>query len=600
MRRDILYRMTGTVFPDGALQFAGSNAAAIERMTQTTVFRGEKQSLSNILGIPGSHRVAGTLSSPIPISYPMAKNTTSYDSIPYPSLPFPESHPDRLSAMARIFGLDAPDLASCRVLELGCSMGGNLLAIAQNHPACRCVGIDSSSHQIAEGWKTIQALEMKNVELRHADILEIGDDLGEFDYIICHGVFSWVPERVQNKILDICRRHLSRNGVAYVSYNTYPGWHIRGIVRDMMFYRGMQFADAETRLKQARSMVEFVAQSSPGSGSASPYQSLLQGELKQIGKMTDYYLHHEYLEDHNQPMYFHEFAKRLAVSGLQYLGDADFSMMISSNFSAETAKTLHELGAHDILQMEQYMDFVRCRYFRKSLICHAGVRLKRAIDGATVKDLLLASNASVVGEFDLDASKRVAYETPGGSRLICKSPLTKLALAELQRAWPMPVPFGDLLARCAKEAAAAGRAAEEANAGDFLAGEMLTAIGSGLVEWRVADVPYTTTVAARPCTTPLARMQASQEYRATNLRGELITLDEIHRQSLKLLDGTRTVPQIAEMLVEVVRGGGMALHAENDKTAVTDEAQMRKLLVPALDKVLRNLGRQAFLARSTV
>ncbi|HEX7811316.1 MAG TPA: class I SAM-dependent methyltransferase [Burkholderiales bacterium] len=526
----------------------------------------------------------------------MAKTPSSYDTIPYPSLPFPETHPDRLSAVARIFGLEAPDLANCRVLELGCSMGGNLVAIAQNHPGSRCVGIDASAHQITEGWKTIESLGIKNVELRHMDILDIDDSLGEFDYILTHGVFSWVPERVQNKLLEICRRNLARNGVAYISYNTYPGWHIRGIVRDMMFYRGMQFSDAGTRLAQARSLVEFVAQSSPGS--SSPYQKLLQGELKQLGRMSDYYLHHEYLEDHNQPLYFHDFAKKLAVSGLQYLGDADFSMMISTNFSAEIAKTLHELGAHDILQMEQYMDFVRCRYFRKSLVCHGGIRLKRAISGDSVKDLLLASGAAPAEELALDPEKRITFETAAGSRLMCKAPLTKLALGILQREWPMPVAFADLLARSKQEAAAKGYPADESTAENFLAGEILTAIGSGLVEWRISEAPYTTTIGPRPAASPLARLQATQEYRATNLRGEMITLDEIHRQTLRQLDGSRTVAEVVEAMVGELKAGVFKLHAENDKQPVTDEAAMRKLLAPALDKVLRNLSRQAFLVRS--
>jgi methyltransferase-like protein/SAM-dependent methyltransferase len=525
----------------------------------------------------------------------MATTQTSYDTIPYPSLPFPETHPDRLAAVARIFGLQAPDLANCRVLELGCSMGGNLVAIAQNHPGSRCVGIDASAHQITEGWKTVEALGIKNVELRHMDILDIDDSLGEFDYILTHGVFSWVPERVQDKLLEICRRNLARNGVAYISYNTYPGWHIRGIVRDMMFYRGLQFADADTRLAQARSLVEFVAKSSPGA--ATPYQNLLQTELKQIGRMTEYYLHHEYLEEHNQPLYFHDFAKKLAVSGLQYLGDADFSMMISTNFSAEVAKTLHDMGAHDILQMEQYMDFVRCRYFRKSLVCHGGVRLQRAIGGDTIKQMLLASSAAPTEELALDPEKRITFETAAGSRLICKAPLTKVALAILHAEWPMPMAFADLLSRSKQEAIAKGYPANEGTAEEFLAGELLTAIGSGLVEWRVSAAPYTTTIGPRPAATALARLQATQEYRATNLRGEMITLDEIHRQTLRQLDGSRTLPQVIDAMLGEVKNGVFKLHTEIDKQAVTDEAAMRKLLVPALDKVLRNLSKQAFLVR---
>ena len=138
-------------------------------------------------------------------------------------------------------------------------MGGNLLVMAQDHPGSRFIGIDSSSRQIADGWKRIDLLGLKNLQLKQMDILDIEDGLGQFDYIISHGVYSWVPAPVQNRMLEICQRHLAPNGVAYISYNTYPGWHVRGLVRDIMLYRGMQFSDPATRLAQAKSLVEFVA-----------------------------------------------------------------------------------------------------------------------------------------------------------------------------------------------------------------------------------------------------------------------------------------------------------------------------------------------------
>lgn len=528
----------------------------------------------------------------------MSKNKTTYDAIPYPTVPFPETHPDRLAAMAKLFGLDAPAPASARLLELGCSMGGNLIAVAQMYPESKCVGIDASSNQIAEGWKTVGALGAKNIELRHLDILDIGDDFGEFDYIVSHGVFSWVPAEVQNKMLEICRRHLARNGVAYISYNTYPGWHIRGVVRDMMFYRGMQFADPPTQLAQAKSLVEFVSQSSMGA--QSPYRRMLQDELKQLGKMTDHYLHHEYLEEHNQPLYFHQFAKKLSVHGLQYLGEAEFSTMISTNFSPEVAKTLHELGAHDIVQMEQYMDFVRCRYFRKTLICHTGIPLNRTIDVAAVKQFLLASNATAK---NLDApalaqGEPVTFETRAGNRLTCKASLSKIAMRTLQRRWPTPMPFSELFAQSTREAAEAGFSVKQSSDEDFLASELLTGMGAGIVEWRVAPPPFTTTIGDHPATTALARLQAQQGYRVTNVRGESVTLDEIHRQVLRHLDGDTSTDKLTELLIDRLRAGEFFLHRENDKTPLTDETQMRELLASALDKVLANLARYAlFVAR---
>ena len=523
----------------------------------------------------------------------MPKPSTAYDAIPYLSRPFRETRPERLAAVAHLFGLRTPPTDRCRVLEIGCSMGGNLLPMAQDNPGSQFLGIDASSRQIAEGWKSVEELRLKNLQLRHLDILDADASLGEFDYIISHGVFSWVPPRVQAKMLELCQRHLAPNGVAYISYNTYPGWHIRGIVRDMMLYRGMQFAEPAARLAQAKSLVAFVAQATQGSDT--PYQRLLQGELNSMQHMEDYYLHHDHLEEHNEPVYFHEFARRLSVNGLQYLGEAEFSMMVSTNFAPEVAKTLHELGAHDIVQMEQYMDFVRCRYFRKSLVCRSGVRLNRMLTPEVVRGLLFSSDASSQGEPNLNPAEMVTFTTSGGESINCKSPLTKIALRTLRERWPMPIAFEALAAHCRAEATRAGFAIDEGGAERFLAGEFLTCMASGVVEWRLTPVPFTTEVGAKPVATALARLEAERGYRVTSMRGETVTLDEFHRQALKLLDGTRSRAEVAEALAAMFRRGELVLHRDNDKTAITDEGEMRALLGPALDKALANLARRALL-----
>ena len=524
----------------------------------------------------------------------MAQNQTSYDTIPYRSLPFPQTRPECLAAVAHLFGLASPPVEGCRVLELGCSMGGNLILMAQNHPDARLLGIDASSRQISEGWKTIDALGAKNIELKHQNILEIGAEIGEFDYIIAHGVYSWVPTAVQTKLLEICKRHLAANGVAYISYNTYPGWHIRGIVRDMMLFHGMQFKDPATRLAQAKALVAFVAKSS--SGDASPYQQLLQGELEMLGKSEDYYVHHDHLEENNHPVYFHEFARSLAVNGLQYLGEADFSTMVSTNFAPEIARTLNDIGAHDILQMEQYMDFVRCRYFRQTLVCHSAVRLNRRIGAGALKGLYLASQAAPEnGGPALDPATTATFRTARGRAVNCRSPLTKLALVALQKQWPMPIAFEELHAQARSEAEKSGHPAHNAAGEDFFGGEMLTCMAAGVVEWRLAPPPYTGVVGKTPATTAAARLQAAQGRAVSNLRGETVSLDELHRQLLIHLDGTRNLAQLTDALMSFVRSGGHTLTREGSQTPVTDEKEMRELLGSSLEKALQNLARKALL-----
>jgi methyltransferase-like protein/2-polyprenyl-3-methyl-5-hydroxy-6-metoxy-1,4-benzoquinol methylase len=517
----------------------------------------------------------------------MPQRQTAYDDIPYSSHPFPQSHPDRLAAVGKLFGLDAPPVDNCKVLELGCSMGGNLIAMAQKCPAAHFVGIDASSRQIAEGWKVVGALGLKNVELKQLDILDINDSLGQFDYIISHGVYSWVPPAVQNKILDLCKRHLVANGVAYISYNTYPGWHVRGIVRDMMLYRGMQFNDPATRLAQAKSLVEFVAKSSPGSDD--PYRKLLQGELDVLTRSDDYYLHHDHLEENNHPVYFHEFARRLGVNGLQYLGEADFSTMVSTNFAPDIAKTLQDMGAHDILQMEQYMDFVRCRYFRQTLVCHSATRLNRQLSPALVNTLQLASQAAAEAPSTSDEpTEQQVFRTPSGKGITCRSPVTKHALRTLQQHWPASIPFSDLYALCK----AAGAADEF-----FLANELLACMAAGVVEWRVSPDPFSTSVGLKPETIPSARLQASQGGRITNLRGETVVLDDLHRITLRHLEGKLDQSQLVESISKFVADGGHQLRREADNAPVTDPAEMRAQLQSAVNKILQNLAAKALLRR---
>ncbi len=129
---------------------------------------------------------------------------TSYDEVPYEGYPFPQTHPDRLATVARLLGVGAAPAESCRVLELGCTDGGNLIPMAASLPHSSFLGIDLSGRQIAAARKIIQALALENIEVRHLDIADVGDDFGTFDYIICHGVYSWVPAPIQDEVLRIC------------------------------------------------------------------------------------------------------------------------------------------------------------------------------------------------------------------------------------------------------------------------------------------------------------------------------------------------------------------------------------------------------------
>ena len=182
-----------------------------------------------------------------------------YDELPFPSQPLPQSHPDRLAAIGRLFGMQPPPVERCRVLELGCATGGNLIPMAEALDDSRFVGIDYSQAQVLAAQHSAAALKLENLELRCADIGDLGDELGSFDYIICHGVFAWVPPALQDKILSICQRSLTPQGIAYISYNTYPGWHLRSVVREVLSEHALG-ASAKDRLARGKGVLEFVGE----------------------------------------------------------------------------------------------------------------------------------------------------------------------------------------------------------------------------------------------------------------------------------------------------------------------------------------------------
>ena len=230
----------------------------------------------------------------------MDSSIAPYDEVPYESNPFAQTHPNRLATVASLLGMKPKPIERCRVLELGCASGGNLIPMAIELPGSEFVGIDLSALQIDESNEILRKLDIKNVRLEHCNIADIDKKFGLFDYIICHGVFSWVPFDIKDKILDICRENLSWNGVAYVSYNALPGWHMRGMIRDMMCYHTARFTDNQMKVEQARALIDFLLQSATNEKSA--YAVWLKEEFELLKKVKNYYIFHDHLEDNNDAL----------------------------------------------------------------------------------------------------------------------------------------------------------------------------------------------------------------------------------------------------------------------------------------------------------
>lgn len=513
----------------------------------------------------------------------------SYDRIPYRSLALPQTHPDRLASIARVFRLTPPDVASCRVLELGCASGGNLVPMACALPGSEFVGIDTSRQQVADGQAAIRALGLRNLRVEQASILDVDDSWGQFDYIICHGVFSWVDPPVQDHILRVASANLSASGVAFISYNTYPGWHMREMVRNMMRYHAAQFAEPQEQIAQARAVLSFVASASPDTG---PYAQYLTSEAERASRAPDSYLFHEHLERTNLPLYFHQFIDRAGSAGLQYLSEAVLSEMLTGHFPPPVAATLERISG-DLLHLEQYMDFLRNRQFRQTLLVHESQTPVRALHPDALRGLWLSSPVAVDGgEIDLRPGTTVHFSR-GSQRATLTKAASKAAFAILIDAWPRAIEV-DVLCDLAIETAGAHQDEPPDEARHGMLEDLFGAMMYGLADLHTVPAACTDAPGETPRALPCAAFEAQSGALVTNAYHHVHDLEPLALAILRLADGQHTRGRMAEALMRDFDAGSLELGG--GETSLTDRTIVRTLIEQRLEEVLQDLTHRALLA----
>ena len=243
-----------------------------------------------------------------------------YDEVSYPGLPFIQTHPDRLCTLARLFGLAAPEPATSRVLEIGCGDGGNLIPMAYGLPAATFTGIDTSAPAIAAAQARTEELGLANVGFEQISLTDFEPPRGGVDYVLAHGVYSWVPEPVRAALLALCARALSVDGVAYVSYNALPGGRLRQALREILAAELEGIEEPAAKLAAARELLATLR-------SAWTYDdglATLGGLASSMLEAGDALLYHDTLAPQNTPLYFRDFASAARRAGLQFLAEANF------------------------------------------------------------------------------------------------------------------------------------------------------------------------------------------------------------------------------------------------------------------------------------
>ena len=514
-----------------------------------------------------------------------------YDEVLYPGYTHKQTHPDRLAVIAALLGMKPAPVARCRVLELGCGDGSNLIPMAMSLRQSEFVGVDRAANPVEAGNEVLTSLGLKNLRIKQLDVLNLPRELGDFDYIIAHGLYAWVPENVKEKILSVCRSHLKPQGVAYVSYNAYPGGHVSDMVRNMLLFHVRDIPDPRQRIKQSIAFLKFLAESGVRSGS---YNAVVQDELKQTLEFGGpELLYHDRIAEVSTPLYFFQFIDAAAKHGLQFLGEADFTELQYHNYPAETVKLLEQMAATNIILKEQYLDFLKCRRFRQTLLCHEAVEVNHEPDARRLPEMFIASRARpVTSPVDLGPGKVVEFVGPRGGKVATDNQLAKASLAHLAEIYPGSLAFNSLLDAARKLIGETGPVATGDEV-ETLSEILLRIYGTGLVELSMRAPDFVVEVSERPLASPLARFQVERGLPVANLRHVEVEIeDEIGRELLKLLDGTRNPDALLDDLTAVVSSKKLLLTKESTRV---EKEEIRSVLSRDLESNLQKLAKFALL-----
>ena len=326
---------------------------------------------------------------------------TIYKELGYKSYPFPFTTPAYLEAYGTLVGLKPPTAKTARVLELGATYGGNIISQAMHNPEATFVGIELSQDQVEKGNKIISDAKLDNVSLLQGDILNVDESLGNFDYIIAHGFYSWISDEMKDKLLDIISHHLADNGIAYVSYNTYPGWHTMEEVRQLMLFanRGYDELTHKEKVLRGKTVGSLVGAQILNYDNLKERNSKFLGALRSVMQKDDYYVGHDHLEPHNDPCYFYQFNDHLKAHNLSYVCDADLTLSMVRTYDESIADKLEKLAPTSQADQEQYLDFMLDTTFRKSIICRESAAKDISYDVANPDKVNTVPVRSIVNSF---------------------------------------------------------------------------------------------------------------------------------------------------------------------------------------------------------
>lgn len=509
----------------------------------------------------------------------------SYDELPFESKISRTRHIDRLATVATLLGTTPPNVRTSRVLEIGCSTGGNLIPMALEFPHATFVGIDLSQPQIQTAIARRERLGVKNLGFLAGDITKTPLPHEEYDYVICHGVLSWVAEEVRAAILSLISRILTPFGVASVSFNTYPGWAIRGIVRRVLLRSDERTKSSLERVQKARETIRGFQEAL---GHDRFYSLALQRELERIQSESDSYLFHEFLERENTPLYLTDFVKECRSHQLSYLGDARWgrNLYLRRALLDLPEEAMQQGGSW--LECEEYLDDVFNTGFREAIVCKGE---SREPNWGSLHTCFVAGQLKRTSEGPLRLDTVEEFVDSRGRPHTALEPLEKVVLMNLSSSWPEPKPFEQLRKEVEEGLAFFGERAD----GERLESYVKELLLRDMADVSIAPPSLTRTPGEELAVQPWIVAQSETGPAVTNLWHETVEVGDLERRLIAAIGAGKTRGELEDTLRQEVESGSLVIAEEGVPMPASPERDENLQIL--LRDGLQTLGQAGILSR---
>lgn len=462
----------------------------------------------------------------------------------------PNTFPDHL-ALCTIWhnGRHSP-LHRFHLTELGCGDGANLLPIAFYHPDSTFIGIDNAESELSRASEGARQIGLQNIQFVQPDVRDLEPaEFAPCDYIIAHGLYSWVSDDTRESILQFCQNCLSPTGLAYISYNAQPGWASRGLVRDILLRsRTVQQAAIEDKANKAMEVASQLLDTLPSRDYA--YAALLADELQRVRDGKPFYVFHEYLEEFNEGFWLRDFVEHARQNDLNYVCDAQFSQW-EGQIPKELRLTLSQAGL-DPIEQEETADLLCNRYFHASILCRSDAPREPRSHQEMFEHVYIASSLCAESDpFDLTEGVVELFIGAHDQEITLDVSITKAAVVLLAAQWPAGMQLKTLFQKAAKLLIEHGCEVLD-KAQTQLVEEMITLFEVGAINLRLKEPNFNMTTSEYPKIHALARYEIGHSEALTTPYHLPLTLNMQMLEVARVMDGSKSKNEIKQLFSEEI------------------------------------------------